>query len=115
MLVAGFIAAAQMEKNMSNRWIDAEPCGPEHRLTDVQVDQWRTAGFTFVNGLFPADLIGELTTSARENFPSANSDDALNYTNFGSGGRLIFPSQGRFTQPGHPSRKTPQQPGGIVV
>ncbi|HIL98374.1 MAG TPA: hypothetical protein EYG51_21065 [Pseudomonadales bacterium] len=87
------MAAGRMEKIMSDNWIDAESCGPKHRLTNGQVDQWRTAGFTFVNGLFPASLINQLTTSAKKTFPSPDSDDAVRYTNFGSGSQLIFPSR----------------------
>ena len=78
---------------MPHNWIDSEPCGPEHQLTQAQVEQWRSAGFTLVSGLFPASLIMQLTEAAKQKYPAADSADAIKFTDFGRAGQLSFPSK----------------------
>lgn len=78
---------------MSNNYVTAQQCSADCRLTRDQIEQWRTAGFTFVSGLLPGDLIAELLHTAKSKFPAANSDDAKKIADFGSTGQLNFPSQ----------------------
>ncbi len=59
-------------------------------LTEEQVAAWREQGFTFVSGVFPADLIDELRSAAVALFPAPGSDEAAAFTDFGSA--HTFPS-----------------------
>ncbi len=61
-------------------------------LSDAQVSSWRNAGFTLVDGVFSAGLIGELQTDALQRFPAANSAAAETINDFGSEGGFVFPS-----------------------
>ena len=74
-------------------WIDATPVArSDGALTQAQVASWRNAGFAFVSGLFEDDLITRLAADARAAFPAPGSDAAAKIADFGSGGRLTFPS-----------------------
>ena len=76
---------------MSGNWIEAQPC--ESGLGEQQIAQWREAGFTFVSGLFPPELIAKLNDAAREKYPEPDSEEADKMADFGSAGQLNFPSQ----------------------
>jgi Phytanoyl-CoA dioxygenase (PhyH) len=77
------------------KWIDATPARTtdETILTPEHVASWRERGFAFVAGLFPADLVAELHTAARALFPVPGTPEAAAITDFGSGGRMTFPSR----------------------
>jgi hypothetical protein len=79
---------------MDTRWI--EPTAAltgDDVLTPAQVASWREAGYAFVAGLFPAELVAELHAAARATFPAPDTAEAASITDFGSGGRLTFPSR----------------------
>ncbi len=65
--------------------------GPDHGpLTAAQVDGWRTAGFALVDGLIPADLLGEVQALGERRFPAADDPGAADFRHFGSA--LVFPA-----------------------
>ncbi len=72
------------------RNILATACTMAGELTDVQVDQWRTAGFTFVRGLLPIELIDAVADAGRREFPPPEDENARAFTDFGS--NIVFPS-----------------------
>ena len=77
---------------MSEHWIDATPTA-DGALTHAQVDSWRTRGFAFVSNLFQHELVAALKSDATRSFPPPGSPDAARIADFGSGGRMTFPSQ----------------------
>ncbi|MEZ5559720.1 MAG: phytanoyl-CoA dioxygenase family protein [Pseudomonadales bacterium] len=66
---------------------------PPAPLIPSQVASWRSQGFAFVSGLFEPELIAALREAAARTFPAADSPEAAAVTDFGSGGRLNFPSR----------------------
>jgi Phytanoyl-CoA dioxygenase (PhyH) len=84
-----------MTTNMQTSWIHATPATskPDAVLTPAQVQMWRENGYTFVDGLFPNDLIEALRDDAIGRFPPAGSAEAERITDFGSAGRLNFPAE----------------------
>jgi hypothetical protein len=75
-------------------WIDATPTqAGETVLTPEQIASWRARGFAFVSRLFPTDLVAALRAAAAASFPAAGTPAAAAITDFGSGGRLTFPSR----------------------
>jgi hypothetical protein len=60
-------------------------------LTDAQVDEWRNAGFTLVDEVFPSELLQQVKADAAGNFPPPGSGEAESIRDFGSGGRMDFP------------------------
>ncbi len=77
-------------------WLHSAPTDGSGRvLSAAEVDAWRTRGFAFVSGVFDADLVAELKIDALARFPPPGSREAAQIADFGSGGRLTFPSQSR--------------------
>ena len=77
-------------------WAIPEPCAPpaaERVLTDDQVASWRERGFTLVDGVLPDALLGRVREAASALFPEAGSEEAEAVHDFGSMGRLVFPSE----------------------
>ncbi len=74
-----------------DRLIFAEPCGGA--LTNFQINQWRTEGYTFVNGLIPQKLIGDVRSAAAMQYPDPGTPESERIRDFGSYGSLNFPSQ----------------------
>ena len=75
-----------------SRLLLAGATGNDGSLTQAQVDQWRTAGFTLTQGVLPASLIRALSEAAIDQFPTAGSAAASEYADFGSAGGFIYPS-----------------------
>lgn len=73
------------------KWTQPQPA-PGGALSDEQVDSWRTHGFALIEGLLPSDLIERVRSDAAAAFPAAGSPQSKRVTDFGSGGRLVFPS-----------------------
>jgi Phytanoyl-CoA dioxygenase (PhyH) len=75
-------------------WIDATPTGTGSTvLTPEQIASWRERGFAFVSGLFPTELVAALRAAAVASFPAPGTPEAAAITDFGSAGRLTFPSR----------------------
>jgi len=73
------------------QWEEPRPA-LDGTLSNDQVACWRTRGFTLVDGLLPDDLIERVERDAVAALPAAGSAESLQITDFGSGGRLVFPS-----------------------
>ncbi|MGE3461995.1 MAG: phytanoyl-CoA dioxygenase family protein [Pseudomonadales bacterium] len=94
-LRSGSVSGADSLKAFASRpGIHATPtvAGVEP-LTPDQIHSWRKRGFAFVSGLFERGLIEELRIDALQAFPAPGSDAARGARDFGSGGRLVFPSR----------------------
>ncbi|MEM7340233.1 MAG: hypothetical protein AAF467_16365 [Actinomycetota bacterium] len=78
------VPTSNNNSNNSNRNTTEQP------LTAHQIDHWRTAGFTLVDGLLPAALVDRLATTLTAQFPAPGTPEAAHVTDFGS--RLVFPS-----------------------
>ncbi len=65
----------------------------EAALGAAQIDQWRSEGFTLVDGLLPRDLLENAYDDAAEHYPDPGTPEAANFTSFGSYQRFVFPSQ----------------------
>jgi len=77
----------------SGQWIHPTPVDPGGgTLTSPQMSCWRERGFAFVSNLLPPALIERLRQDALAAFPPAGSEAARAARDFGSGGRLVFPS-----------------------
>jgi len=77
----------------ASNWIGSTPTNASGRaLTPAQVASWRSRGFAFVSGLFEEDLVARLRADALQKIPAPDSPEAANIADFGSGGRLVFPS-----------------------
>jgi hypothetical protein len=61
-------------------------------LTAEQVASWRERGFALVDGLFPMALLERAKADALAIFPPPGTPEAETITDFGSDGRLTFPS-----------------------
>jgi ectoine hydroxylase-related dioxygenase (phytanoyl-CoA dioxygenase family) len=73
------------------RWLEATaPTEGDCPLTAAGVRSWREAGYAFVAGVFPDELIDELMAEAAERFPAPRSEEAAGISDFGS--NLHFPS-----------------------
>lgn len=59
-------------------------------LSAEQVRQWREAGFTFVDGLVPDDLIAAVIDFGVERFPAPGTPESADMRNFGSS--VVFPT-----------------------
>ena len=55
-----------------------------------QIKQWREAGFVFVHGVFPSDVVAILRSEAHKRFPAADTEDSSRVRGFGS--NIVFPS-----------------------
>ena len=60
-------------------------------LTSEHVESWRNRGFALVDGLFPAELIDQLQSSAGSHFPAPGTEQADKIRDFG--GAVNFPSR----------------------
>ena len=58
-----------------------------------QVASWRERGFALVDGVFPEALLQRVVADANAVFPAAGSPEAERWHDFGSGGRMAFPSR----------------------
>lgn len=74
-----------------SRWAESEPV-VDGRLNEAQIDSWREQGFALVHGLIPDDLLNGAATDARNHFPKPTSDQAREFTNFGSNQKFVFPA-----------------------
>ena len=75
------------------RWEAPSPVPPDGTpLASEQVASWRERGFALVDDLLPADLLDRARKYALETFPPPESRAADGLRDFGSGGRLQFPS-----------------------
>lgn len=74
------------------RLISAAPADAAGSLTQAQIRQWRSSGYSLVRGLLPQTLTAGLGAAARRRFPEPSSADAENFTDFGSAGGLVFPA-----------------------
>ncbi len=61
-------------------------------LLPEQVESWRERGFALVDGVLPGDLVERLVREADAVFPAEGSPEAERWHDFGSGGRMAFPS-----------------------
>ena len=61
-------------------------------LTGEQVRCWRERGFAFVSGVLGGELIARLRSDALRLVPAPGSAEAARLRDFGSAGRLTFPS-----------------------
>ena len=75
-----------------DRFIAPSLIGPDGKLTPVQVEQWRAAGYALVDGLFPDALIAEAAAAAAERFPDPGTVEADELRTFGN---TAFPLAGR--------------------
>ncbi len=87
-----------MDISPSRNWIDPAPCLPETSgaggvLTSGQVASWRRHGFAFVDGVLPAELLAQARADSLALFPNAGSGEAEHVTDFGSSGKMAFPSE----------------------
>ena len=74
-------------------WLHATPAAADADvLTREQVRSWRERGFAFVSGVFDDALLARLCADAAAAFPAAGTAAAAGLRDFGSGGRLAFPS-----------------------
>jgi ectoine hydroxylase-related dioxygenase (phytanoyl-CoA dioxygenase family) len=76
---------------MTTHWVQPQPA-PGGALSEDQVESWRTRGFTLVDDLLPAELIGRVQRDANSAFPAAGSPESRRITDFGSDDRLVFPA-----------------------
>jgi Phytanoyl-CoA dioxygenase (PhyH) len=75
-------------------WIDATPTQADDAvLTREQIASWRERGYALVSGLFPITVVDALRATAVASFPAPGTADAAAITDFGSGGRVTFPSR----------------------
>lgn len=83
-----------MPSPYADRWV--VPTGAtdlDHApLSAEDVTLWRTAGYALVNSIIEPGLVNELAAFARSRVPEPSSSEAAGISNFGSGGRLTFPS-----------------------
>jgi len=63
------------------------PLGPE------QVEQWRTQGVALVDAVLPPTLVEAARDDAASRFPAPGTAEAEAINDFGSGGRMQFPSE----------------------
>ena len=77
---------------MDADWIQPEATGAGE-LTSSQVTSWRTAGFCLIDDFFPRAAMTELREIAASVFPEPDTAEAERIDDFGSGGRLAFPSE----------------------
>ena len=74
-------------------WIRATPTSRSGGvLTDAQSRSWRDHGFAFVSGIFELELLARLRADALALYPAPDSPEAAQISDFGSAGRLVFPS-----------------------
>lgn len=76
----------------SARMLQASATRSDGSLTDTQVAQWRTEGFTLAHGVLPVSLIEALRTAAIAHFPTPDSAAAADFADFGSAGAFTFPA-----------------------
>jgi hypothetical protein len=82
------------EQRAPYRWLRATPANASGDvLTPEHVSSWRNRGFAFVSGLFDRDVVRRLRDDALRAFPAPDSVEAAAIRDFGSGGRLVFPSE----------------------
>ena len=62
-------------------------------LDAAEVRSWRERGFALVDGVFPEELLARARRDADRVFPPPGSVEGEAVTDFGSGGRLEFPSE----------------------
>ena len=77
-------------------WLDPSPAlpqageggvlGPEDRAS------WREAGFCLVDGVLPAEALAGAQDFIRDELPVLSPEEREAVTDFGSGGRLVFPT-----------------------
>jgi len=82
-----------MDENSMNEVREVYASSSNGELTDTQIRQWRTEGYTFVGGLIPDDLISDLRAAAVKKYPEPGSSEAERIRDFGSFGAFNFPSQ----------------------
>ena len=78
---------------MTDKFITATPVQASGALTRAQVAAWREQGFTFVSGLLPKSLVGQLRDAAMARFPAPDDPRSQQIADFGSAGAFTFPSQ----------------------
>lgn len=81
---------------MTDRWIGPEPALPGDAaavLAPAQVASWRERGFALVDGVLPARLLERAAADALQRFPAPGSEEAARVRDFGSWGRMAFPSE----------------------
>ena len=76
----------------NSRTLCASPTHPDGALTEAQVSQWRTQGFTLAHGVLPIAQIEALRSAAAAHFPKPDSDAAAGFSDFGSSGAFTFPA-----------------------
>lgn len=79
---------------MVDRFVRATPAVDGNSpsvLTTEQIASWRSAGFSLVDGILPADLIDTLAHAGADHFPTAGSSGADQIDDFGSA--VNFPSR----------------------
>ncbi len=65
----------------------------EEILLPEQVQSWREQGFVLVDGVFPQELIATLIQETKAHFFAPDGPEAKKVFDFGSEGRMNFPSQ----------------------
>ena len=78
---------------MAGEFLTAECCSEQQTLSQNQIKQWREEGYTLVSGLISDELASNLADEARYNVPPPGSASADKIADFGSNGRLTFPSE----------------------
>ena len=63
------------------------------KLRAEQVECWHNQGFALVDGVLPVSLLEAARSDAATRFPAAGSSEAEAINDFGSGGRMQFPSE----------------------
>ena len=77
------------------RWIDPTPALPESEgptLAPEDVRCWRDRGYALVANVLPPDLVERAREEVLPAFPSAGSKESEEVTDFGSLGRMEFPT-----------------------
>ncbi len=78
---------------MARVWVDPEQIANSSGLGASQINSWRERGFALVDGLLPQELIEAIASEAGAAYPPAGSAEAEAYRDFGSEGRMAFPSE----------------------
>lgn len=85
------------DENAVRKWIHPEPSldpseNPRAPLTEAQVQSWRDSGIALVEGLVPQQLVTRARSEVSVHFPRPGSSESEGVTDFGSNGRMEFPS-----------------------
>ena len=91
-------SAGFLDPSAAERWVEPSPAledgAPDGKvLSSAQVDAWRNHGFTLVDDVVPIELVEEARRGALADFPAPGSAEMEKIHDFGSAGRMAFPSE----------------------